>query len=62
MFRLTEASTRRRAVGVGRPIAASSESILAGQSFMLRAIIGNDSTPPGERLHAGVARGLVPRL
>ena len=30
MFGLTEASTSRRAVGVGRPIAASSGSILAG--------------------------------
>ena len=37
MFGLTEASTRRRAVGVGRPITASAGSILAGESFMLRA-------------------------
>ena len=35
MFSLTEASTRRRAVGVGRPIAASEVSILAGESFTL---------------------------
>ena len=43
VFGLTEASTRRRAVCVGRPIAASSGSILAGESFMLRAIISNNS-------------------
>lgn len=40
MFSLTEASIRRRAVAVGCPIAASSGSILAGESFMLRAIDG----------------------
>ena len=34
VFSLTEASTSRRAVCVGRPIAASSGSILAGESFM----------------------------
>ena len=38
MFGLTEASTSRRAVGVGRSIAASSGSILAGESFMLRVL------------------------
>ena len=37
MFGLTEASTRRRPVCLGRPIAASSGSILAGESFMLKA-------------------------
>ena len=36
MFGLTEASTRRRAVPVGRPIAASSGSSLVGESFMLK--------------------------
>ena len=36
MFGLTEASTSRSAVCVGRSIAASSGSILAGESFMLR--------------------------
>ena len=36
VFELTEASTSRRAVGVGRPIAAFSGSILAGESFMFR--------------------------
>ena len=41
MFGLTEASTRRRAVCVGRPISASAGSVLAGESFMLMAIIGN---------------------
>ena len=34
--------SRRCAVGVGRPIAASAGSILAGKSFMLRAIIDNN--------------------
>ena len=41
MFGLTEASTRRRAVAAGGPIAASSGSILAGELFMLMVIIGN---------------------
>ena len=36
MFSLTEASTRRRAVAAGRPIAASPGSILAGESFMVK--------------------------
>ena len=40
MLGLTEASTRRRAVAAGRPISASSGSILAGESFM-RVIITN---------------------
>ena len=35
MFGLTEASTSRRAVCVGCPIAVSAGSILAGKSFML---------------------------
>ena len=42
MFGLTEASTRRRAVAAGGPIAASSGSILAGELFMLMVIIGNN--------------------
>ena len=37
MFGLVEASTSRRAVAVGRPIAASSGSILASESFVLTA-------------------------
>ena len=36
-----EAATKRRAVAAWSPIAASSGSVLAGQSFMLTAIIGN---------------------
>ena len=36
------ASTSRRAVGVGRPIAASSGSILAGESFTITGLIGKD--------------------
>ena len=43
MFSLTEASTRRRAVAVRGPIAASAGSILAGQSVILMGIIGNNS-------------------
>ena len=35
LFGLTEASTRRRAVGDDRPIAASAASVLTGESFML---------------------------
>ena len=38
---LTEASTRRSAVAVGRAISASWGSILAGKAFTLRAMIGN---------------------
>ena len=45
MFGLTEASTRRRAVCVGLPITASAGSILAGESFMLRAKSAEHSRP-----------------
>ena len=44
MFGLTEASTSRRAVAVGRPIAVSSGSILVGKSFTIMGIIGRNSS------------------
>ena len=44
VFGLTEASTSRRAVCVGRPIAASSGSVLAGESFTLRVQALNKRT------------------
>ena len=53
MFSLTEASTRRRVVAVGRPIAASAGSILAGQSFMMKVTqtqhLDRRSAPEGLR-------------
>ena len=56
MFGLTQASTRRRAVAVGRPISASSGSILAGESFMLMVIIGNHYRLSSEALCRGSIR------
>ena len=55
MFGLTEASTSRRAVDVTRPIAASSGSILASESFMLKVIIGNNYKP----VLGGTCRGSI---
>ena len=55
MFGLTEASTRRRPVCVGRSIAASSGSVLAGQSFTLTV------KPLKQRL-VRPARGRLPRM
>ena len=39
-----EASTRRRAVGFGGPIAVAAGAIRASESFPITAIIGKDSS------------------
>ena len=44
MLALMEAATRRRAVGLGGPIAVAAGAIWASESFLITAIIGNDSS------------------